>query len=174
MNALELADKLQDYLSEHHFGTAGELMWDGGAMLRNLHTENTALRCTEMALRDEIAELRRQLSAAPAQPEQPAAQGEPLGYVYSWIHSSATGKPDETFTGFTKSIEDAKRHPAHFDIHAVYTHQQQASKPMTDSQLTEYVKQISGCALGESYYADGFIGGFRAAERFHKIGEGNE
>lgn len=62
MNALELADKLQSHASSQYGELCGSL-WDAGAMLRNLHTENTALRCTEMALRDEIESLRQLLAA---------------------------------------------------------------------------------------------------------------
>ena len=62
MNAFELADKLQNAASSHYGELCGAL-WDGGAMLRNLHTENMALRCTEMALRDRVAELEQQLAA---------------------------------------------------------------------------------------------------------------
>lgn len=56
MNNLELADKLQDAASNHYGDLCG-MLWDAGAALRNLHTENMALRCTEMALRDVNAEL---------------------------------------------------------------------------------------------------------------------
>lgn len=59
MNALELAAELDGYESIDFDGDFEK----AAAMLRNLHTENTALRCTEIALRDEIAELRRQLAA---------------------------------------------------------------------------------------------------------------
>lgn len=62
MNAFELADKLQNAASSHYGELCGAL-WDGGAMLRHLHTEAMALRCTEMALRDRVAELEQQLAA---------------------------------------------------------------------------------------------------------------
>lgn len=55
MNALDLADKLQ-HASSQYGAPFGDL-WDGGAMLRNLHTENMALRATEYALRDRVKEL---------------------------------------------------------------------------------------------------------------------
>lgn len=62
MNAFELADKLQNAASSHYGELCGAL-WDGGAMLRNLHTESMALRCTEMALRDRVKDLEQQLAA---------------------------------------------------------------------------------------------------------------
>ncbi len=35
---------------------------------------------------------------------------EPHGWLYDWVHSSATGRPDETYTGFTLNEDYAKRH----------------------------------------------------------------
>ena len=93
---------------------------------------------------------------------QEVVRCEPFGYVYSWVHSSALGRPDETYTGFAKSLEDAKRHPAHFDIQAVFTHLQQASKPMTEEQIRNGNTEWEPASF---YY------GARFAERFHKIGE---
>lgn len=58
MNALELADELDNKTPRGALTDS-----KAAAMLRNLHTESMALRCAEMALRDEIAELRRQLAA---------------------------------------------------------------------------------------------------------------
>lgn len=71
-NAKHLADNLQNTASVTNYSFSG-MLWDSAAMIRvlcdklqdmqDLHTENTALRCTEMALLDEIAELRSQLAA---------------------------------------------------------------------------------------------------------------
>lgn len=63
MTNLELADKLQAAASNHYGDLCG-MLWDGGAALRKLHTENMALRCTEMALRDTNAELVGALKAS--------------------------------------------------------------------------------------------------------------
>ena len=35
---------------------------------------------------------------------------EPYGWLYDWTHSSATGKPDTTYTGFTKDEAHARKH----------------------------------------------------------------
>lgn len=56
MNNLELADKLQATAAQHYGDLCG-MLWDGGAALRKLHTENTALRVTEENLRAANAEL---------------------------------------------------------------------------------------------------------------------
>ena len=45
--------------------------------------------------------------------QQPAPAGEeskPHGWLYDWTHSSATGKPDTTYTGFTKDEAHARKH----------------------------------------------------------------
>ncbi|UCV00253.1 hypothetical protein [Acidovorax radicis] len=34
----------------------------------------------------------------------------PHGWLYDWTHSSATGRPDETYTGFTKDEQHARKH----------------------------------------------------------------
>ena len=60
MNNLELADKLQK--EAEHFSGAQDLvgmLWDGGAALRKLHTENTALRVTEENLLAELEKVRK-------------------------------------------------------------------------------------------------------------------
>ncbi len=203
MNALELADKLQSH-APSHYGEVGGNLWDGGAMLRNLHTENTALRCTEMALLDEIAELRRQLAemvpdgwsyaghfynlvmhalmdvcanhggakfrlkeilkeleqiaTAPAQPSQSAAQGEPFGCV---TIVRRLGHAD-TFNFY--------RHPEPpyldnaSECVTVYTHPQQASKPMTESEADDLAREMVKGRKPVNWLV-------RAVERFHKIGE---
>ena len=81
MNALELADKLEQDPSE--WGGLGKVAWPAAAMLRNLHTENTALRCTEMALRDEVAELEQQLESVRKDAER-----------YRWLRDVTCDLPD--------------------------------------------------------------------------------
>jgi len=112
------------------------------------------------------------LSEAP-QPAQQAAQqepapeqGEPFGYVYSWIHSSATGRPDETYTSFSKSLDDAQRHPANFDIRAVYTHPQQ---PLTEEQVFAS-DEIMECNAHIGSPMHELMRLVRAIERTKKIG----
>jgi len=69
-----------------------------------------------------------------------AEKQEPVGYLYSWIHSSATGKPDETYTSFAETLEQATRHEAHFDIRPVYTTPPAAQRQwvgLTDEEILE-------------------------------------
>jgi hypothetical protein len=59
------------------------------------------------------------LAAAPT--TQPAPQQEaqePHGWLYEWTHSSATGKPDATYTAFTTDEAHASKHD---NCRAVYT-----------------------------------------------------
>lgn len=51
-------------------------------------------------------------SSAPgdAQDEHQAFEAQPYGWLYDWTHSSATGRPDEHFTSFTKDEQHAKKH----------------------------------------------------------------
>lgn len=44
---------------------------------------------------------------------------EPIGWLYDWTHSSATGRPDEHFTGFVTTREEAAR-PGHENIRPVF------------------------------------------------------
>lgn len=62
--------------------------------------------------------LAARLLAAPQQEVQ-----EPYGWLYDWTHSSATGKPDTSYTGFTKDFAHAQKHD---NCIAVYTAQQPA------------------------------------------------
>lgn len=62
--------------------------------------------------------LAAQLLATP----QRDVQG-PCGWIYDWTHSSATGKPDTTYTGFTKDEAHARKHD---NCIAVFTTQQPA------------------------------------------------
>ncbi len=76
--------------------------------------------CNEPGAFEKLRELMDKYEAM--RPTPPAAPvQEPVGYLYSWIHSSATGKPDETYTSFAETLEQATRHEAHFDIRPVYT-----------------------------------------------------
>lgn len=45
-----------------------------------------------------------------AKDEQAAFEAQPYGWLYDWTHSSATGRPDEQYTGFTKDEAHAKKH----------------------------------------------------------------
>ena len=58
--------------------------------------------CAECAA---LAKSRRRDKAAPQQEVQ-----EPYGWLYDWTHSSATGKPDTSYTRFTKDEEHAQKH----------------------------------------------------------------
>jgi hypothetical protein len=46
-------------------------------------------------------------------------------------------------------------------------------KPMTDEQLSRKAQALSVAVVGlsDNHFADGFVSGFRAAERFHQIKE---
>lgn len=76
------------------------------AELRRLHAENEALRTQ--------------------QPAPAGAESKPHGWLYDWTHSSATGKPDTTYTGFTKDEAHARKHD---NCTAVFTTPQPAPAP---------------------------------------------
>ena len=64
--------------------------------------------------------------------QQPSPSGEeskPHGWLYDWTHSSATGKPDTTYTGFTKDEAHARKHD---NCTAIYTSPQPA--PQQEAQ----------------------------------------
>ena len=56
----------------------------------------------------------RKALAAPcpqaAQQAPAGASAEPYGWLYDWTHSSATGRADTTYTGFTKDEAHARKH----------------------------------------------------------------
>lgn len=52
----------------------------------------------------------KRYALATATQARPSAEAEPIGWLYDWTHSSATGKPDEHCTGFTEDEAYAKRH----------------------------------------------------------------
>lgn len=67
----------------------------------------------------------------------PPAVEEPFGWLYEWTHSSATGRADETYTGFTKDEQHARKHD---NCRAVYTtpqptKAQAGAVPLTDEQI---------------------------------------
>lgn len=43
---------------------------------------------------------------------------KPVGYLYDWVHSSATGRADETYTGFTKDKAHAYKNDNAMAIYA--------------------------------------------------------
>jgi hypothetical protein len=59
-------------------------------------------------------------ASLPAAGQEPVA---PHGWLYDWTHSSAIGKPDAMYTGFTKDEQHARKHD---NCIAVYTAQQPA------------------------------------------------
>lgn len=76
--------------------------------------------------------LAARLLAAPQQEVQ-----EPYGWLYDWTHSSATGKPDTSYTGFTKDFAHAQKHD---NCIAVYTAQQPA--PSAQAASSAVLKAI--------------------------------
>jgi hypothetical protein len=118
-------------------------------------------------LGDELNGFALMLSAAPAQPEQPVAQGEPvaappgidaLNCVISSLRDTSNFSDEEgELTDELRALRDwALSHP------------QQASKPMTDEQIAKGCES-EGCDDGH-LKEDGFYNGVRFAERFHQIG----
>lgn len=163
MNALELADKLQSHASSQYGELCGSL-WDAGAMLRNLHTENMALRCTEMALRDEIESLRRQLAAR-----------VPDG-VFAWATFDGEGGYELRLYDGNESYRDdfIKRNGPKYAswVFPLYTDPQQASKPMTEREIWESDAIMEVNADAQIAF-ENIVRFVRAVERFHKIG-GND
>ena len=72
--------------------------------------DGKAITARDLARLCEIA-----LASAPAPSAKPA--GEPYGWLYDWTHSSALGKPDEKYTGFTEDEAHARKHD---NVRAVY------------------------------------------------------
>lgn len=63
-----------------------------------------------------------------AQPAPQQEAQEPHGWLYEWTHSSATGKPDSTYTAFTTDEAHARKHD---NCRAIYTApQQEAQEPV--------------------------------------------
>jgi hypothetical protein len=71
---------------------------------------------------------------------------EPLGWLYDWTHSSALGRDDETFTGFTTDKSHALNGAGHGNVRAVYIHHR-ASEPApstdADGQLLKQFLQAA-------------------------------
>lgn len=55
-----------------------------------------------------------------AQPQQAAQPVAPVGWLYDWTHSSATGRPDERFTSFTADEVYAFKGMGHENVRPVY------------------------------------------------------
>lgn len=158
MTNLELADKLQK--ESEHFSGAQDLvgmLWDAGAALRNLHTENTALRVTEDNLRQELQECQDQRRAAFRRIEELDRE---LDAMRAQIGQGVPGKEGDLLTiaylhGFAKGKYAASAHPA------------PQQKPLTDEQIVDaYCKE-----RGMRQYVEAYVAGARFAEAAHNIGE---
>ena len=79
--------------------------------------------------------LAARLMAAP--PQQDVL--EPYGWLYDWTHSSATGKPDTTYTGFTKDEAHARKHD---NCTAVFTTPQPAPATQQAGATKEHVRLV--------------------------------
>ena len=126
-------------------GARGSLRDQAAAELRRQYAEIETLRTGYEAARLEIESLQRRVqevgaaarreherAATPtAQPAPQQEAQEPHGWLYEWTHSSATGKPDATYTAFTTDEAHASKHD---NCRAVYT----APQPLPVAQ---------GCAL---------------------------
>lgn len=91
--------------------------------------------------------VRNVLDATPQAAPQPAPAGEeskPHGWLYDWTHSSATGKPDTTYTGFTKDEAHARKHD---NCTAVFT----TPKPPATQQAGEVSDAMVLAALQVQY-----------------------
>jgi ribosome modulation factor len=81
---------------------------------------------------DGMAKGRRDAETAPQQEVQ-----EPHGWLYEWTHSSATGKPDSTYTAFTTDEAHARKHD---NCRAIYTAPQPA--PAELERLRERIARM--------------------------------
>ena len=100
------------------------------------------------------------------------AGGEPYGWLYDWTHSSATGKPDEKFTGFTKDEQHARNGVGNENVRAVYTRPQpQVAQPAERVALTD--KQVKAAvSASDEYWATSklfILSIWRLAEVTHNI-----
>lgn len=97
-----------------------------GAVSRAMQLALEALAVATTPLpEDRQAVLLAQTALRDALSSQPA--GEAIGWLYDWTHSSALGKPDEHFTGFTTKREDAFR-PTNENQRQVYLRAPQDAK----------------------------------------------
>ena len=148
------------------------------AQLRHLYQNmvNGAVRDTASAKR--IAEGLLAPAIEALERATPPAVAEPFGWLYEWTHSSATGRADETYTGFTKDEQHARKHD---NCRAVYTTPQPTqAQPLTDGQAkevlwTEHLRWMQAAGLdtegmrptGE--WLDHWLIYVRAIERAHGI-----
>lgn len=77
----------------------------------------------------------RMIDAQQAAPKQEVQ--EPHGWLYEWTHSSATGKPDSTYTAFTTDEAHARKHD---NCRAIYTAPQPA--PAELERLRERIARM--------------------------------
>ena len=63
---------------------------------------------------------------------------EPVGYLYDWVHSSATGRDDETYTGFTKDKAHAEKHDNAIAIYAAA-----GASPVEPSESAEHRDELA-------------------------------
>jgi hypothetical protein len=80
---------------------------------------------------DGMAKGRRDAETAPQQEVQ-----EPHGWLYEWTHSSATGKPDSTYTAFTTDEAHARKHD---NCRAIYTAPQPAPATQQAGEVVAYL-----------------------------------
>ena len=146
MTNLELAGKLQDAVSSHYCDLCGMLL-DAGAALRNLHTENTALRVTEDNLRQELQECQDQRRAAFRRIEEldkeldamraQIGQGEPDGWQL--VPKEPTDEmffdPDDACKNFGESAWQAFCRMYYALLASAPPAAQQ--KPLTDEHVTD-------------------------------------
>jgi hypothetical protein len=85
----------------------------------------------------------RMIDAQQAAPKQEVQ--EPHGWLYEWTHSSATGKPDSTYTAFTTDEAHARKHD---NCRAIYTAPQPAPATQQAGDVVAYLD------VGASGYLD--------------------
>lgn len=147
---------------------------DAEALIRNLHTENTALRVNEENLRQELQECQDQRRAAFRRIEELDAmraqigQGEPV----AWRTFDGEGGYDyRTYEGNETYDDDwANRNPRHVGwVDPLYLHPAPQQKPLTDEQIEAIYTQETGSLIDDSPWA--LVDFVRAVEAAHNIGE---
>ena len=81
----------------------------------------------------------RMIDAQQAAPKQEVQ--EPHGWLYEWTHSSATGKPDSTYTAFTTDEAHARKHD---NCRAIYTAPQPAPATQQAGDVVAYLDVGAG------------------------------
>jgi hypothetical protein len=134
---------------EYGTGTKGEAAEEYSNTLAELADELRALATTPQAVQQEVpvcpacnGDGRGYPENCPAcdgegtasQPQAPAAGGEPHGYLYDWTHCPVD-KPEQEFTSFVKTLEEAQWRPSNRNIRPVYTAPQPSPHRLTDEQL---------------------------------------